>query len=48
MEIDMREEAQKGRVSDRNQRPSYILWLCPIISKVATLQELEAIKISLL
>lgn len=41
VEIDMREEAQKGRVSDMNQTPSFILCLYSNkkASKVATLQK---------
>ena len=40
IEIDMREEAQKGRVSDMNQRLSFVLCLYSSkkAPKVATLQ----------
>ena len=48
MEIDMREEAQKGRVSDMNQGSGYFVLVFNYekVIKVATLQE-KSIKISL-
>ena len=48
VEIDMREEAQKGRVSDVNQGSGYFVLVFNYekVIKVATLQE-KSIKISL-
>ena len=48
MEIDMREEAQKGRVSDMNQGSGYFVLVFNYekVIKAATLQE-KSIKISL-